>query len=160
MDALAGVANVGLQNEVYALRKRCFLPQFLTVDHAFWKDLQQAHEDPRGGGEGGCEGVGEGGGGEVGWGPFTLAAAIMEHSYKHSPRDTLTRLATVCDTHGLPVPGDWATCEQEVDHVVHFYFSMSFSTANLWQHRAAIVLERSQKVVPVPWTVAKRSRSF
>ena len=47
MDALAIVANVGLQNEVYALRKRCFLPHFLTVDRAFWKELQQGHEDPQ-----------------------------------------------------------------------------------------------------------------
>ena len=105
MDALAVVANVGLQNEVYALRKRCFLPPFLTLDHAFWKELQEAHDD----------------GEVVNSSPGTLAAAIMEYSYEHSPRDTLTRLATVCDTHGLPVPGDWAMCEQEVNHVVQFH---------------------------------------
>ncbi len=87
MDALAVVANVGIQNEVYALRKLCFLPHFLALDQAFWN-------------------------GEVDTSPPTLSAAIMEHSYKHSPRDALTRLSALCNTHGLPVPGDWATCEQ------------------------------------------------
>jgi hypothetical protein len=45
MDALAVVVDVKLQDEVYGLRKRCFLPHFLTADDKFWGELRQAAND-------------------------------------------------------------------------------------------------------------------
>lgn len=95
---------------IFALRKRCFFPNFSTAEDALWKELQQGQEYQENIDKCGFS--------------TTLANAIMEHAYKHSPQNTSTRLATVCHTHRLPVPGDWAACEQEVNHIVQFHLNL------------------------------------
>ena len=129
MDALAIVANVGLQNEVYALRKRCFLPPFLELDHAFWKELQEAHDD---------------GDGEVYVSPCTLAAVIMEYSYKHSPRDTLTRLATVCNTMACQYPATGQCANKKSTMSCSFIWKSiqhRKSLATSGSHRTGVITE-------------------
>ena len=108
VDALSVVLDVKLQDEVYRLRKRCFLPYFLTADDNFWDELRQAADDK------------DNEDNEVNGGPVTLAAAIMEYAYKHSLQETLTKLTALCKMYGLPSPGTWSDCDKAVHHVIEF----------------------------------------
>ena len=101
MDALTVVLHTEQLNELYALRKAVFLPKWLVVNEEYWKDLRTHPVDADT--------------------PVTLAGAIMNHSYKHTPRETLALLSQQCTTYGLPSPGTWNDCVGSVQHIIDFH---------------------------------------
>ena len=105
------VLNFKIQDELYTLRKHCFLPEWLSATEEHWKELREY-------------GFSESS-------PISLAAEIMEYSYKNTPQMTLTILSELCTKYNLPLPGNWEDCEKAVKEQVAIHLGC-FSDRNMF----------------------------
>jgi hypothetical protein len=101
MDALAVVLATEDLLELYALRKKVFLPKFVKIEDDYLNNLEKYFPHVNGT-------------------PVTLAATILEQSFAYTPELTLSELNQQCRDLDLPLPGTWDQCVKSTQDVVDF----------------------------------------